>query len=266
MPYCNQCGGKLNQGATYCQNCGSSVSSDSASPTAGDRATQQSRGRGKRFLKWGGIGCAGLLCAFVLCGVIIGITVEETSEGTVDQMSPPEGPRQASLEQRRPDQANESGATSMSSSSLPTATLTAIPTATPTPVPTPMPEAIAVVDPKPTTSPTPTPTATSSHDGFDHINLGRLWPLTVADFDAYCGIIRDEYWHYIRNHNGTTFVFILTAANQLEFTPNEIARRLTLCGLDLNGEDCVGAACDWEVPPKLLPDGRMIPPVLKDQR
>ena len=28
---------------------------------------------------------------------------------------------------------------------------------------------------------------------------------------------------------------------------------LTMCGLDLNGDACVGPACDWESPPKLGP-------------
>ena len=107
---------------------------------------------------------------------------------------------------------------------------------------------------------------TKEHNELVHLSIGQLWYLTVDDYKDYCGIIRDDYWHVINEHDSTTFVFIHVAANQLEFPVGEISRRLILCGLDLNGRDCVGNACDWEVPPKLLPDGRLVPPVFKDQR
>ena len=104
------------------------------------------------------------------------------------------------------------------------------------------------------------------HSELVHLSIGQLWYLTVADYEDYCGVIRDDYWHVMREHDSTTFVFVSTAANQLGLTGGEIANRLTMCGIDLDGADCVGTACDWETPPKLLPDGRLIPPVFKDRK
>ena len=117
----------------------------------------------------------------------------------------------------------------------------------------------------PDSVPPTTASPTGSHRDLDHISYGRLWPLTVEDFDEYCGPIRDEYWHLIHFHGYTTFLFINVATVQLDFPVGEIGRRLTMCGLDLNGTDCVGPACDWESPPKLGPDGRIIvPPKFKE--
>jgi hypothetical protein len=122
-----------------------------------------------------------------------------------------------------------------------------------------------VTDDVPTIDPKLMPSATTNHDDLDHISLAKLWPLVVEDFHAYCGIIRDDYWHVMKGHDSSTFVFVYVAARRFDFPPNEIARRLTMCGLDLNGEACVGTPCDWETPPRFTPDGTFIPPKLKDQ-
>ena len=132
---------------------------------------------------------------------------------------------------------------------------------------------------KPSESETPTPTiqdvATKldplpeprGHKDIDHYQGALGSQITRHDFKAYCGVIRDGYWHMMDDHEGTTsFVFVLATAASQDVSVDGVVQRLTMCGLDLNGDACVGPACDWESPPKLLPDGQRIPPKFKEGR
>ena len=261
---CTHCGSEIREQSRFCQQCGAPT--NDVSPSA--EAPQPRRTR-KPFLKWAGIGCGSLIGLFIML-VIIGVFASNGSEVDAPTERVSEPPTLVPTPAPTPDSVignaliavDTPGPTSIPRpTAILTPRLTPKPNSTLTHIPVPTATSIraSVATPTSTLAPTPEPAAISNHDGFDHINLGRLWPITAADFDAYCGIIRDEYWHFIRSHDGTTFVFINVAAVQLEFTSNEIATRLTLCGLDLNGEDCLGPACDWEAPPKLLPDGQFVP-------
>ena len=123
-----------------------------------------------------------------------------------------------------------------------------------------------ITDLAPNFDPNP-PAANATHTGLDHFKAG-VAPLIIADdFNGYCGVMRDEYWHLMNDHDSSTFVFVNFIAGWYDYPSNEIVRRLTMCGLDLNNEACVGPACDWESPPVLSPDGQIaVPPRFKEQR
>lgn len=73
MPYCNQCGGEVGEGDQFCTHCGVARNYSSASSGLTSVAQQPRGQRGKRFLKWGGIGCGTLILVIVLVGVISAI-------------------------------------------------------------------------------------------------------------------------------------------------------------------------------------------------
>ena len=276
MPLCSQCGGEISQGASFCRHCGSSTSFAPTNLTSNPSPTQDGSSGFKNFTKWLGIGCGGILAVFVILVVIVNIIFSGAEEDLEPIPSPAlpgvgatsipvvaDGTNIASEAATIQTSVNNSTPISITkptvaSESISGPSLTPMPTANPTMTPTSTPTSM------PTVTPTPAPTSAKDHKDLDHFQ-GRLGPLIADDFDAYCGFIRDEYWHLMEEHESTTFVFVHVAAYQFEFPPNEIARRLTMCGLDLNGEACVGTACDWESAPKLGPDGRIIePPKFKE--
>ena len=68
MFLCENCGQELQQGVSFCRQCGSPVSQ-----------TEAERDKKKRYIKWGGIGCGGLLLLFFVMG-ICGVIIESVSE------------------------------------------------------------------------------------------------------------------------------------------------------------------------------------------
>ena len=142
------------------------------------------------------------------------------------------------------------------------------PSESPTPTPT-IQDVATKLDPLSELRPTPSPllSDTSGHNDIDDYKgeLGTL--ITAHDFEEYCAVIRDGYWHLMDDHEDTTFVFVHVTAVSQDVPVNGVAQRLTMCGLDLNGDACVGPACDWESPPKLGPDLRIVePPKFKEGR
>ena len=268
MPLCSQCGGEISQGASFCRHCRSATSFAPTNLTSNPPPTQNGSSGLKRTVKQAGIGCGGILAVFVILVVIVNIIfsgAEEDLEPIPSLALPRVGATsipavadstsvasdavtiQTSVNKSTPISITKP---TVASESISGPSLTPMPTANPTIMPT--------------VTPTPAPTSAKDHKDLDHFQ-GRLGPLIADDFDAYCGFIRDEYWHLMEEHESTTFVFVHVAAYQFEFPPNEIARRLTMCGLDLNGGACVGTACDWESAPKLGPDGQIIePPKFKE--
>ena len=123
MAYCIRCGGEVLPGKPYCHHCGTSLPNP---PAEIDPIAQPAqRGGGfRKILKWGGIGCGGLLVGFVLLAIIGGIA------GTT-------GDNENSTVQIVPDATSMVDATSGSPSRTSTAApaSTPIPTATPTPLP-----------------------------------------------------------------------------------------------------------------------------------
>ena len=67
------------------------------------------------------------------------------------------------------------------------------------------------------------------HSELVHLSIGQLWYLTVNDYQAYCGIIRDDYWHVINEHDSSTIAFVSQAAIELGLSTSEVANRLTMC-------------------------------------
>ncbi len=123
MAYCIRCGGEVQPGKSYCHHCGASL----ANPPVGIDPIAQPTKRGggfRKILKWGGIGCGGLIGLYVILAVIAAIA------GTT-------GDNENSTVQIVPDAtimvAATSGSPSRTSTVAPAST--PIPTATPTPLP-----------------------------------------------------------------------------------------------------------------------------------
>ena len=72
MAYCIRCGGEVLPGKPYCHHCGTSLLNP---PAEIDPIAQpaQKGGGFRKILKWGGIGCGGLLGLFVLLIIIVAI-------------------------------------------------------------------------------------------------------------------------------------------------------------------------------------------------
>ena len=89
MPYCPSCGGEVADSARFCTHCGTSRETPiPAAPAQEPANQQQSGGRKRGCLKWGGIGCGGLL-AIVIMIIIIAAIVSSGDGGGTAQSRPP---------------------------------------------------------------------------------------------------------------------------------------------------------------------------------
>ena len=140
MAYCIRCGGEVQQGKSYCHHCGASLANPPATTDPIVQPTQKGGGLGK-IVKWGGVGCGGLIGLFVILAIIGAIA------GTT-------GDNENSTVQIVPDATSRVDATSGS----PDPTSTAAPASTPIPTTTPSPTPIPTATPTPTPIPTATPT------------------------------------------------------------------------------------------------------------
>ena len=174
MPTCSQCGGNNPQGAMYCERCGTSIEKTPQNLNPNSQVEQGNRSASKKLLKWGGIGCGGLLAIFILLiiiGTIFGTDTESnTASGTA--------PNLAGVEVTpRPNLGNSTSLAPGPKTveiSIPKSTLVPTPervvasvptpepstTLLPTDVPTPTPTPVPTATPKPTPTPTPTPVPT----------------------------------------------------------------------------------------------------------
>ena len=62
---CPNCGAETNERTAFCTQCGTSL--------------PRQRGMAKRILKWGGLGCGGVLALFIVIVIVVGITAESPS-------------------------------------------------------------------------------------------------------------------------------------------------------------------------------------------
>jgi len=141
MAYCVECGGEISDGAAYCSHCGSHLRDTAAN----NDPSSQSPKEGSRFrkvLKWGGIGCGGIIGFFIILVIISGIVAVLTENDN-------------SLENTIPNQVDNVGTTSTEPTQTPitTSSLALMPTITPTSTPRPT----ATPTPMPTATPTPVP-------------------------------------------------------------------------------------------------------------
>ena len=90
MPYCNQCGGQVSATANFCDQCGGVISNNPSTSVHPSASNQRHQGGKRRFLKWTGIGCGGLLFLLVLL-IVIGALVSSNEEeiGAQRPGSPP---------------------------------------------------------------------------------------------------------------------------------------------------------------------------------
>ena len=90
MPYCPSCGGEVADSARFCTHCGAGRENPSPSPSpAQEPASQQQSGGKKRgCLKWGGIGCGGLLAIMIAIVIIAAITSSGDGGGTAQSRPP----------------------------------------------------------------------------------------------------------------------------------------------------------------------------------
>ena len=148
MAYCISCGGEVSQDNSYCQNCGTSLAN---APTNIDPIAQPTQKAGcfRKILKWGGIGCGGLIGLFVILIIIVAIA------GTT-------GNNEDSAEKIVPDATNGLGATAGAPSRTSTSAPAPAPIPTTTPNPTPIPTTTPNPTPIPTTTPNPTPIPTAT--------------------------------------------------------------------------------------------------------
>ena len=124
MAYCSECGGEISQGASYCRHCGTSLTNVLANTDSSPRPTQKGGGF-RRIMKWGGIGCGGLIGLIVIL-IIIGSIIVATDEN------------EDSNERAAPASTDRVGATAGVPSRTPSATPTQTPIPTATPIPTPI--------------------------------------------------------------------------------------------------------------------------------
>ena len=178
MPPCSQCGGEVPQGAAFCRHCGSSTGFNPVNATSAPPSTQGGSSGFKRFLKWSGIGCGGILAVLVLFVVIVNIIISDAEEDLTPIPSPTLPGVEATPE---PAVADETSVASdptiirapgskstpiltaepmIASVSTPEPSFTPMPTEVPTPTPTPAPTAMPTLTPIPTPTPTPTVTPT----------------------------------------------------------------------------------------------------------
>lgn len=88
MPYCPSCGGEVADSAKFCTHCGAGRENPSV-PLAPEPANQQQRGGRKRgCLKWGGIGCGGLLVIMIAIVIIAAIASSGNGGGTAQSRPP----------------------------------------------------------------------------------------------------------------------------------------------------------------------------------
>ena len=170
MPFCSQCQGEVPQEAAFCRHCGSSLGTPLADS---DNSTQGPKDiGGRKLLKWGGIGCGGLLAIFIILVIVVAIFSTDTEEPIAS------GADSAEIGQ----EVNPKAVLSLTTAPAPIAktvqptvsTSTAFPTAaaivavlpppepslTPIPTEVPAPRITAMPIPTPTATPTPTPTPT----------------------------------------------------------------------------------------------------------
>ena len=131
MAYCTNCGNEISQNASYCQQCGSAQTDAHSTVSSTAQATKKSGGF-KKAMKWGGIGCGGLIGIFVIL-IIIGSVAGTAGDGE----SPTESADSGRTIQATAPPATSNPASVVDPTPTPTATPTptSVPTATPTPVP-----------------------------------------------------------------------------------------------------------------------------------
>lgn len=143
MAYCSECGGGISEGTTYCRHCGYYLND---TPANNDPASQPPKKGGgfRKVLKWGGVGCGGVIGFFVILVIISGVvaaltendnSIENTVPDEADNVGmTPEAPSHTSItaSSPAPKPTTESTPTAMPTA---TSTPTPMPTATPTPVP-----------------------------------------------------------------------------------------------------------------------------------
>ncbi len=91
MPYCQNCGHQHPDAARFCSKCGQALRQ--AAPAAPQPTHEQlvqpqvrheapPQTSGKEYLKWGGIGCGGLLGLLLIFGIIGAIIGVDSTDGT----------------------------------------------------------------------------------------------------------------------------------------------------------------------------------------
>ena len=150
MAYCISCGGEVSQSDSYCQHCGTSLAN---APANIDPIAPPTRkvGGSRKILRWGGIGCGGLIALFVILIIIAAIA------GTT-------GNNENSAEKIVPDATNRVGATAGASSR----------TSTAAPVPPPIPTTTPSPTPIPTATPTPVPIQMELADLLDEYDQNKV--------------------------------------------------------------------------------------------
>ena len=131
MAYCVNCGGEISADVSYCQHCGSSLTDTQSrvNPTA--QPAKRSGGF-KTALKWGGIGCGGLIGIFVIL-IIIGSIVGTAGGG--ENPAERTDPARTTRATQTTEISSPASAVDPTPTPASTPTPTAVPTATPTPVP-----------------------------------------------------------------------------------------------------------------------------------
>ena len=166
MPLCSQCGGEVSQGALFCRHCGNSTGFTPANTTSDPPPTQGGSSGFKKFIKWSGIGCGGILAVLVLLVVVVNII----SSAEDEDLKPVPSPALPGVEATsKPAVADGTSVASdpttirdsvSKSTPIPTAELIAASLSTPEPSFTPIPTEVPTPTPTPAPTPTPTPVPT----------------------------------------------------------------------------------------------------------
>ena len=84
MQICSQCQGSVSQGATFCSHCGAAVGNIPGNFVSSDPSPERSGGGFRRLLKWGGIGCGGLI-VLIIALIVLAAIFSSGNDGSASQ-------------------------------------------------------------------------------------------------------------------------------------------------------------------------------------